>query len=168
MLIESLRAGGRNARYHFHAYAVEALGKLGNSKASLPIAKLLDPEVDYSMSRDYLYLAAIRKTKGSDAAPILVGYLSSLVEKMKGQNMRDYPNARGSEARQVRYNFQVYGLTLSALEAVTGNASIRVSRAEVAAYWREWLERPTANKRLQPDAGKGAGNSTENSQSKDQ
>ncbi len=166
LLIESLRAGKKNARYSFHAYAAEALSKLGNPKASLPIAKLLDPEVDYSMSRDYLYLKAIRMTKGSDAGPILVDYLSKLVDKMKGQNMMDHPivrgrearpvhynfHARGREARQVHYNFHVYSLTLSALKAVTGNSSIQGSRAEVAAYWREWLEK--TNKRLQPDADK--------------
>ena len=140
LLIECLSKGGSYSR----AYAAETLGKLGHSSASLPIAKLLDVEVDYGSSRDYLYLKAIRLTKGKDAAPVLVEYLSKLVERMKGEKLPDHAQyfspPLGSEARQVQYSAQVYGLTIAALKSVTGEPSIQASREEVAAYWRDWLE----------------------------
>lgn len=152
LLIKSLRAGKPEARYHFRAYASEALGKIGDPKGTLPVARLLDSNVGYSMSWDYLYLEAIARMKGRDVAPMLVEYLSDLAKKMLAQPAPEPTVLSGREARQARYNSQVYGLTLTALVATTGAESISGQPSEVAEHWRQWLERDTANQRLQSDA----------------
>ena len=145
LLIECLNVSKEEGRnYHFRYYAAEALGKIGDSKASLALARQLDLSVDYSMSRDYLYLDAVRKTKGEDSIGILVDYLNRLVVKMAGQTLQDYPMPRGREARQVHYNFQVYGLTLSSLESITARKSSERSREDVARDWKKWLKEKTS------------------------
>ena len=129
--------------------AAEALGKIGDPKASYPLAQQLNLSIGYSMSLDYLYLDAIRKTKGRKATPILIEYLDRLVTKMAGQSLKEHPMRSGLKEypmrpgpgwgdRQVRHNFWVYGLTLSALEAVTGRKTSTGSREDVAKDWKKW------------------------------
>jgi hypothetical protein len=133
---------GRN--YHFRYYAAEALGKIGDPKASLALAQQLDVSVDYSMSRDHLYLTAIRDTKGKEALPLLVDYLDRLVTKMSGEDLRKFPMIGGREARQVQYDVQTYGLTVSALESVTGRKSQQGTREEVMRDWKRWWNEQTS------------------------
>ncbi len=149
LLMECLKvAREKGHNYHFRYYAAEALGKIGDPKASLRLAQQLDLSIDYSMSRDYLYLDAIRKTKGRKATPVLIGYLDGLVTKMAGQSLKEHPRRRGRKARQVHCNFRVYGLTLSALEAVTGRKTGTGSREDVAKDWKKWWKDKSSE---QPD-----------------
>ena len=100
------------------------------------------------MSRDYLYLDAIRKTKGKKATPILIEYLDRLVTKMAGQSLKEQPMTRSWGGGPVHYNFRVYGLTLSALEAVTGRKTSTGSREDVAKDWKKWWKGESSE---QPD-----------------
>ena len=128
----------------FKGYAAEALGKIGDSKASLALAQQLDMSIDYSMSIDCLYLAAIRETKGKEATPILIDYLDRLVAKMVGEDLQKYRVFCGREARQVLYDFEVFALTVSTLESVTRRTSSQGSREEVAHDWKEWWKKRTS------------------------
>jgi len=131
-----------NPRYPFvRSYAAEALGKIGNPKASLPLAQQLNIEIDYVNSRDFWYMEAIRTTKGAGATPILVEYLERLVQKMAGQDLSHFTTNIGSEYRQTEHNFRMYKLTLAALEAVTGRKSLTGTREDVAKDWKESWKR---------------------------
>jgi len=132
--------GGRGDHY---GYVAQALGKLGDPSASKPLAKQLRANQDYTRSRDYLYLDAIKKTKGRDAAPHLVEYLQKHVARMKGQDLQELmalrTTIRGSKNRQTAYNFLIYRKTIAALEAISGEKSIGGKREDVAHFWADWL-----------------------------
>jgi hypothetical protein len=129
-------------------YVAEALAKIGNPKASLPLAQQLEVTIEYSSSKDYLYLKGIKMTKGPEATSILIDYLNKLVVKMAVQNAD--PNVllstSGAASRQARSNFEVYGLTLSALEVVTGRKSVSGSREAVAQDWTKWWKSQSADR----------------------
>jgi hypothetical protein len=127
---------------HFR-YTAKALGKIGNPKASVAIAHRLDVNIEYSMSLDYLYRDAIRKTKGREAVPILIDYLDRLVAKMAGQNPPELYTLDGwaGAGRQAQYNNQVFLLVISALESTAGRRTVGGSREEVSGDWKEWLKK---------------------------
>ena len=121
--------------------AAEALGKIGDPRSSIYLARQLNVDVDCVESHDYRYLKAIGKTKGADAVPLLVQYLDRLVQKMTGQDLSQYRTNVGHEYRQVKYNFDMYKLTVSALESITGRKSSAGSREEVAKDWKDWWQK---------------------------
>lgn len=133
--------------------AAQALGKLGDSKASLAIAQQLDLSLTYDISGDNLYLAAIRDTRGKAAIPLLVEYLEQLVAKMAGDDLfAQAPIAiEGREMRQMVCNAENYDLVLSALTAITGRNSIQGSREEVSADWKMWLRRQGSGRSCHAD-----------------
>jgi hypothetical protein len=63
---------------------------------------------------------------------ILVDYLGRLVLKMRGQDLENYCSDPGRQSRQANYNYSVSGLTILALESVTGRKLGQGSREEVA------------------------------------
>ena len=158
LLIKCLEIGKENGG-DYYGYAAKALGKIGDPKASLALAQQLDLRIDYSMSRDYLYLAAIRKTKGKEATRILIDYLDRLVIRMTGQSLPKHQigvptvQPRGRDARQLNYNFSVYRHTLAALETVTGRKSSTGSREDVAEDWKMWWKVKTSGPVAPADAG---------------
>ena len=126
-----------------YGYVAEALGKLGDPSASERLARQLRVNVGYVHSRDYLYLNAIKVTKGRKAAPLLVEYLRKLVVKMKGQDIQTLHKPpfglRGSKNRQMATDRGNYRRTVSAMEAVSGKKSVGGTREEVAEFWSKWL-----------------------------
>jgi HEAT repeat protein len=127
--------------YIIKSYAAEALGKIGDSKSSIYLARQLNIDLDYVESRDYWYLKAIGQTKGAGALPLLVQYLDRFVQKMTGQDLSQYQTKEGHEYRQVEHNFRVYKLTVSALESITGRKSTAGSREEVGKDWKDWWQK---------------------------
>ncbi|MEJ7862427.1 MAG: HEAT repeat domain-containing protein [Pyrinomonadaceae bacterium] len=119
-------------------YAVDALGQIGDSRASGLIAQLLDSTVYYADSYDYLYLEAILKIKGKDAIPYLISYLEKLVEKMKGQIEQEI-DVTNIGNRQNEYNIGIYRQTVKCLEAITGQQSIDATREDVLIFWQQYL-----------------------------
>ncbi|MGI8469112.1 MAG: HEAT repeat domain-containing protein [Pyrinomonadaceae bacterium] len=117
-------------------YEVQALGEIGDPRASEPIARLLDSTISYQDSIDYLYLEAIYKTKGKDAVPYLLSYLESLVKKMKGQEKPE--NDSGAANRQILQNFWSYEQTIKCLEAITGQHSLGDTREDVLKFWQQF------------------------------
>ena len=126
-----------------YGYVARALGKLGDPSASELLARQLRVNVGYVHSRDYLYLNAIKVTKGRKAAPLLVEYLRKLVVKMKGRNIQTLHKPpfglRGSKNRQMATDRGNYKRTVSAMEAVSGKKSVGGTREEVAEFWSKWL-----------------------------
>lgn len=120
-------------------YAVEALGEIGDARASGLIAQLLDPVAPDVYSLDPLYLEAIRKTKGEEALPYLVAYLKKLVEKMKQQTDNDKDGMVLSNFDKNNYNEIVYKKILNCLEAITGGKSEGATREDVLIFWQECL-----------------------------
>lgn len=122
-------------------YAAEALGKIGDSRASPVLVRLLRPETPYSTSWDYIYLEAIKQCKGREALPGLVKYLEALVDKMK----KDSDPASGDSSmkpigayeRQVGYNTSMYLLTIECLEAITSSQSQGTTREQSLKFWKE-------------------------------
>ena len=117
-------------------YAVEALGQIGDPRASEFIAQLLDPTIAYVYSEDYFYLQAIYKTKSKEAAPYLLSYLENLVEKMKGQEKPE--DELGSTNKQIIKNFQSFQQTVKCLEAISGQTSIDATREDVLIFWQQF------------------------------
>ncbi len=126
-------------RGHAVVYAAEALGKMGDPRASGALAKLLDPSIPYDRSRDYIYLEAIHRTRGRDALPLLVAYLETVAERMEGQP--ELTGIIGKEARQANYNARLYAQTVACLEAISGRKSEGGTRREVLRYWRDYAGR---------------------------
>ena len=127
-------------------YAVEALGKIGDARASGRIAKLLDTRIPYSESHDYLYLKAIQQTKGKDALPGLVAYLGVMLTKMEGHPEKKYSPADesllmgiGEKDRQSKYNYYVWGNAVACLETVSGEKSEGATRSQVLRFWQRYL-----------------------------
>ncbi len=119
-------------------YAAQALGKIGDPQASEALVKLLDPAVPYSESWDYIYLEAIRRTKGQNAVPGLVAYLEAIVKKMKGLPHDPVMKAIGAESRQQAHNYRVYVQTLACLEAISAKKSKGGTREKVLKYWQDY------------------------------
>ncbi|MFC1805858.1 HEAT repeat domain-containing protein [Planctomycetota bacterium] len=132
-------------------YAAQALGKIGDARASGPIARLLDPSAPYSRSRDLTYLVAILRTRGKGAVASLVSYLALIVEKMKGEPQRAPlpipPQGRplpmlkprlGADARQRIHNYLTYSLAVACLEAIAGQPSKGTTREEILRHWQDY------------------------------
>jgi HEAT repeat protein len=136
-IVQEAIVSGR--RGHHVYYAAEALGKIGDPRASGPLARLLNPNVPYHSSKDYLYLEAIHKTGGKEALPHLLAYLGALIDKMKGRPERPAPTHNlpvGAENRQTAYEDRVYNQTVACLEAITGRKSEGATREEALEYWQ--------------------------------
>lgn len=115
-------------------YAVEALGNIGDSRASVSIASFLDPEVTYDKSIDYLYLLAIYKTKGEQVIPYLISYLEATVKKLSGKQSPMI--SIGAENRQIIGDLMNYEKTVDCLEVITGQKSLGATREDVAMFWK--------------------------------
>jgi len=144
---EASRGGGTGSRGYPVRYAAQALGKIGDPRASGPIARLLDPAAPYSLSNDYLCLQAILGTKGKEALPSLVSYLGALVRKMEGQpELGPLAGHRaallmtvGADNRQKSYNYDMYYQTLRCLEALSGQKPKGTTRQEALRFWQGCL-----------------------------
>lgn len=119
-------------------YAVEALGEIGDSRASLAIANFLKPDSYYVQSEDYVYLRAIYKTKGSKAISPLISYLEKIVEKLKGKE--EPVDDLGAENKQIIHNLQLYKQTLDCLEAITNQKSVGSTREDTLIFWKLYAE----------------------------
>ena len=132
-------------------HAARALGRIGDPRASGPIARLLDPSAPYSRSRDLTYLVAILRTRGKGAVSSLVSYLALVVEKMKGEPQRAPlpipPQGRplpmlkprlGADARQRNHDRLTYSLAVACLEAIAGQPSKGTTREEILRHWQDY------------------------------
>lgn len=119
-------------------YAVEALGNIGDSRASVSIASFLDPEVTYDKSPDYSYLRAIYKTKGEQVVPQLISYLEATVKKLSGKQSPMI--SIGAENRQIINDLMNYKQIVDCLEAITGQKSLGATREDVAMFWKLYQE----------------------------
>lgn len=113
-------------------YAVEALGNIGDSRASVSIASFLDPNVTSDKSPDYSYLRAICKTKGEQVIPQLISYLEATVKKLSGKQSPII--SIRAENRQIINDLMNYKQIVDCLEAITGQKSLGVTREDVAKF----------------------------------
>lgn len=119
-------------------YAAEALGNIGDSRASVSLAEFLSPDITYDKSLDYLYLLAIYKTKGKQVIPQLISFLEATVKKLSGKQSPMI--SIGAENRQIIGNLMNYKMTVDCLEAITGQKSIGATREDVAMFWKLYQE----------------------------
>ena len=123
-------------------YAAEALGKIGDPAAAEALALLLDPSITYDNSHDYIFLDALALTKGKDAQPYLIKYLSALSKRVKdqpwynGQEQTDIdPFGPGAGPRQRWYDREVFTKTIHALESISGTSSKGTTPSQIAEFW---------------------------------
>ena len=120
-------------------YAAKALGKIGDSRASGPLAALLDPSVPYHASLDYLYLDAIASTKGHEALPGLLGHLEALTKRLGEYPPRETWRMMGAQYRQMRYDFGMCQKTVGCLGAICGATSQGQTYEEELQFWQDYL-----------------------------
>jgi HEAT repeat protein len=143
ILIKIVRqAGDYRGRPSSVIYAAEALGKIGDPSAAEPLARLLDPSITYVNSQDYIFLDALTLTKGKEAEPDLIRYLSALTKRIKdqpwykGKEDRDSnPFGPGAGPRQRWYDHEVFMKTVQALESVSGTSSKGATPSEIVEFW---------------------------------
>ncbi len=118
--------------------AAEALGNIGDSRASVSLAEFLSPDSAYDKSIDYLYLLAICKTKGEQVIPYLISYLEATVKKLSGKQSPMI--SIGAENRQIIGYLMNYEKTVDCLEVITGQKSVGATREDVAMFWKLYQE----------------------------
>lgn len=123
-------------------YAAEALGKIGDPSAAEPLARLLDSSITYDNSHDYIFLDALALTKGKDAEPYQIKYLSALSKRIidqpwyKGQEQADIdPFGPGAGPRQRWHDREMFTKTVHALESISGTSSKGTTPSEIAEFW---------------------------------
>ena len=122
-------------------HAAIALGRIGDPRASEPLAQLLDASVTYDRSMDYIYLQAIATTKGKAAVPYLVRYLAQVAKRIERHAPlpQSQPNV-GRGYRQRRHDKRVFSQARGCLEAVAGTRSEGETTAEVVDFWQRHLD----------------------------
>lgn len=119
-------------------YAIEALGEIGDSRASVAIAEFLQPNDYYVNNYDWAYLRSIYKTGGTEVVPYLIAYLEKITEKLKNREM---PNTNlGAGNKQIIYHFMLHKQTIANLEIITGQKSKNTTREDVLIFWKNYWQ----------------------------
>lgn len=124
-------------------YAVIALGRIGDPRASAPIARLLNVSASYDISDDYILLEAIKSTRGKEAVSYLVPYLAAVAKRIE-QDPDPSENEKalmvGAKGRQKAYDTMLF---VRANECLVGIAQTKPegrSVQEIVQFWKQYLD----------------------------